>query len=97
MSEDAIKAEANGDETVVIEWRDLKFDLPLDRSEWSFEAGLALEDGKYLTAIRELLQPEQFEAFLATKPKAKDAGEIIERIVSALGAKSAGESPASSA
>lgn len=97
MSEKAIKAEAAGDETFPVKWRDLTFTLPVDRTEWSFEAGLALEEGKYLVAIRELLPPDQFADFLERKPKGKDAGDIIQDIVKGLGADDVGESPASSA
>lgn len=96
MSNEAIKAEADGATTFQVEWQGLKFDLPLDRSEWPYEAGLALEEGKYLVAIRELLTGDQFSAFLERKPKGKDAGEIIEKIVAGLGVQDAGESPASS-
>lgn len=96
MSETAIQAEANGEDTLAVEWRDLTFHLPLDRADWPYEAGLALEEGKYLVAIRELLPESEFEAFLARKPKGRDAGDIITSIVEGLGVKDAGESPASS-
>lgn len=97
MSDDAIKAEAAGETTFPVKWRDLTFDLPLDRAEWSFEAGLALEEGKMFVAIRELLSEDQYAQFIERKPKGKDAGDIINGIVSGLGVDSAGESAASSA
>lgn len=92
----ATEAEAR-DESVTVEWRDLKFDLPTDRDEWPAEAALALEDGKYLVAIRALIPPDQFAALMATGPKVKDFANLTDAVAQALGFADAGESPASSA
>lgn len=97
MTSKATAAEANDESTVTVEWRDLKFDLPTDRDEWPAEAALALEDGKYLAAVRALVPPDQFAALMATGPKVKDLTSLTEAVASALGFSDAGESPASSA
>lgn len=95
-SKPAVEAEATDEEAVTVEWRDLKFDVPLERDEWPLEATMAIEDGRWTVALRALVPPAQFRAFINTSPKTKDGGELFQVIVSALGFKDAGESPASS-
>jgi hypothetical protein len=75
-----------------------KFQIPhITRSDWTVnEAGLALEEGKYLMAIRELAAGRRVRGVPARKPKGRDAGDIINAwIVEGLGV-DAGESSASS-
>lgn len=88
---DATKAEATDEPTVSVKWRELSFDVPRDREEWSFDAVLAFEDGKAFVAIRELLTPDDFAEFRALKPKAKDAAALLDSIADAMGFKDSGE------
>lgn len=88
--------EAKDIETVSVPWRDLTFTIPADRDEWPFEAGMALEEGKYMVAVRELLPPDQFADFLRRRPSQRDGTDVITAMAEALGMRSAGESPASS-
>lgn len=89
--------EAKDVETLTFPWRDLTFTIPADRDDWSFEAGVALEEGKYMVAVRELLPPDQFADFLRRRPSQRDGTEVINAMAEALGLRAAGESPASSA
>lgn len=91
----AIEDEAAGEKTFTVTWRDIKFDVPLDRDEWSFEAMLELENGRTMSAVRELVPDVQYAKFLARKPKTKDAVDIINQLMEGIGVQTAGESPAS--
>lgn len=96
MSEKAVKAEAQGDETVTVKWRDLdEFEVPTDRDAWPFEAHLALEESKFFVVLRELLPPRTLAQFRATRPTGKDAADLFNAIAEALGFSDSGESSAS--
>lgn len=99
MSEDknaAVKAEATDQETVTVKWRDLEFEVPTDRDEWSFEAHLAIEEQNYFIALKEFLPPASFAKFRSSRPKGRDSAELFRAVAVALGMIDAGESSASS-
>ena len=66
--------------------------------EWPAEAFEAFEDGKLISAVREILGDEQWAAVKALRPKPTlgEIGGLATSITSAVGLGAPGESPASS-
>lgn len=85
------QTEAKDPATVTVKWRTIEFDVPLDRSQMSFETALALEEGKYSVAIREILPAGVYREFLATSPTAADGIDLVGAIIAALGLADKGE------
>lgn len=81
MSKAALKAEALETE-ISFEYRDHTFTI--DRN-LSVDALEALEDGKIIRALREILGQDQFAAFKADKPRSEDLTELMEAATTALG------------
>jgi hypothetical protein len=70
-------------ETVTIQWRDLEFVIPKERSRWDMNVGFEFEDGRRLRAMCVLLAgTAKPAAVFAVRAKlyqhAKTAGELDE-------------------
>lgn len=95
MSTEARKSEATDATVGVVKFRHLEFTIPLDYAEWPLELHEALEDGREIAVLRAALGPEQWAVVRKMQLKTDGLNELAGAIASALGFKSAGESPAS--
>lgn len=86
-----VEAEAVGELTVDVEFRGTTYTIDAATDDWDVETTLAFEEGKGVSALRGLLGADQFAAFLATKPKNRDANALGDLIAQKLGFKNAGE------
>jgi hypothetical protein len=83
-------------DTIEISWNDETWTVPAKADDWPFQATEALELGRGVTFLRHVLGREQMRRFAAgTRTKTSDAAELMGHVIDAVGAKSAGESPAS--
>lgn len=95
-STDAVVAEAAGKTTVTVTWRDLTpFEVPIYRDDWSFEAVLAAEQGRYASLAAGLLPPAALAEFRAVRPTLNDTRDLVDTISTTIGLADAGESSAS--
>ncbi|WBQ03788.1 hypothetical protein [Kribbella sp. CA-293567] len=70
--------------TVTFEHNGTEYTIdPADK--WSLDALEAFEDGKVVTACREILAPKQWADFKATKPGGPGLGEMLAAIAAAVG------------
>lgn len=99
MSDDSktpIEAEAAGDETAVVEWQGITFEVPRNRGDWSLDAELAARADDPIAFVQAMVSPEAFADLRAKQPRNKDVADLGAKIVAALGFSDSGESPASS-
>lgn len=90
-------AEAEGLETVTVEWRTLMpFEVPIYRNDWPYEAVLASEQQQDASLLAALLPALQHQQFVALNPTLRDARDLLNTIARAIGIEHSGESPASS-
>ena len=92
----AVEAEAAGETTVTVEWRDLSFDVPRDRADWPLDAELAARADDPIAFVQAMVSPDQFADLRAQRPTNRDVAELGAKIIDALGFSSTGESAASS-
>ena len=81
-----------------VTFRALRLSVP-PSMEWPAEAFEAFEDGKLITAVREILGDDQWALVKAERPKATlaEVAALASSITTAVGLGTPGESPASSA
>lgn len=73
--------------TRTFEWGGHAYTIPADPDSWPFEAVEAMEEGKALTFVRQMLGPEQMRQFRSGgKRTAKDGAEVMKLILDPLGA-----------
>ena len=82
-------------DAIGIEWDDETWWVPADPTDWSTRAILAFEEGKALTAMRELLLPNEdgsggWEEFMARNYSVKQAREIFGLVAKVGGFRTAG-------
>lgn len=87
----AAQIEAEGIETVDIEWRDLTFTVPATPDDWPVVITLAFEEGKAATGVKGMLGREQWAELMKTKPRNRDLGELFDEIAAAVGLGDAGK------
>ncbi len=90
---DAAKAEAAGETTLSVKWRDLTFTFP-PFDEWTVDVLEAAENGQQIGALSGVLGPQQWRAFKASTPKPVQADilALSELIGNATAGASVGES-----
>lgn len=81
----AAQIEAEGVETVDVEWRGLTFTLPSDPEDWSVAAISAAEKGQSFTSLELILGPKQWAEFMKTKPTRRDGIDLNRALTKALG------------
>jgi len=88
----AAQAEAEGDETLDVEWQGYTFTIPAQIDEWSGDALEAFEGGKAITAVRELVGSSRLDAVKREYRKqhgramrVKDYGEIVDAVAKRYG------------
>lgn len=86
-----IEAEAAGEQTATVEWRDLSFEIPRERGDWPLDAELALRADDPIAFAQAIMPAEAFETLRASKPKNRDVADLSGAIVQALGFKDTGE------
>lgn len=87
----AVQAEAEGVNTVTVEYGGRSYVLPASLDDADASVLEAIDDRKASYAIRELLGPEQYKAFKATKPKVRDYDGLFTVYAEMIGLESAGE------
>lgn len=90
------QAEAQGSTTATVKWRDLTpFEVPRYQADWPFAAVVAAENGTWSIFLAEMLPPATLHEFRQMRPTQREAFELIDVLVKALGFGDVGESPAS--
>lgn len=75
-----------------VQWNEQNWTVPASGDDWPFAAAEAIEKGQGATFLRIILGPAQMRQFLTgTRSTAGAAGELMNAILDASGAKSAGE------
>lgn len=97
MSNETRKAEAEGTKTAVVKFRGREFTIPTDYNDWPLELHEALEDGREIAVIRAAFGQTQWAVVRAMGLTTPGINELATAVSEALGFKSTGESPASSA
>lgn len=90
-----VEREANGITVVAVNYDDATYWVPSDPSEWDGRATRAFEDGKALTALEYLLEPDEngksgYDLLTSKRYRMKQINELFERIAKAGGFDSAG-------
>ncbi|WP_113705512.1 hypothetical protein [Nonomuraea lactucae] len=83
MSKTAQKAEAHGT-PLPVEYNGVTYLVP-PSMDWDADVLDLLESGRLTSALRMILGAEQYEQFRATKPKLRQAMELMEAIGSTAG------------
>ncbi|WP_378735407.1 hypothetical protein [Nocardia brasiliensis] len=86
----AAQREAEGDETITVEFRGLEFTVPADPDDWPIRVHQALGRNMHIDAIELLLGPVQWTKLTAKYPKKRDFVEFAEILGEVLGFGSAG-------
>jgi hypothetical protein len=87
---DAVKAEAQGTETVTVEYKGGSYVLPSSLDDVDGDILDALDDRKVSHVLKGLLGVEQWVAFKKTKPKVSDYNGLFEAYVKLIGLESTG-------
>ncbi|WP_433434503.1 hypothetical protein [Nonomuraea sp. CA-141351] len=83
MSKTAQRAEADG-KPFPVEYNGVTYTVPTPM-EWDADVLDFIEAGRVTAALRLILGDEQYEQFRETKPKLRQAAELVELIGSAAG------------
>jgi murein endopeptidase len=90
--------EAEGVETIDVEWEGMTLPVPADAQGWDLDALEAFENGKAIGLIRALFTSETYEQMKVTfrrnhgrPPKLKDLDGLMEAIAKSAGFESPGE------
>ena len=81
----AAQTEAEGIETIDVEWRGLSFTVPADADDYPLEAVMAFERGENFAALEMILGPKSWAEFVRTKPLKRDAVDLFAALNDALG------------
>ena len=87
----AAQIEAEGVETVDVEWRGLAFAIVADADDYPLEAVMAFERGQNFVGLELILGPKQWAEFMKTKPKKSDGVDLMGVMNDALGFGDSGE------
>lgn len=84
--------EAEGVETVTVEWRDLTpFEIPRYRVDWPFEAVVAAEEQRFPSMLAAVLPAKTRAEFAAMGATQRDAYDLLDAISDAMGFADSGE------
>lgn len=81
----AAQLEAEGVETLDVEWRDMSFTIGADPDDWTLEIIEAFENNRGIGALRGVLGADQWAEVAKTKPRKRDLDDLSKVIVAALG------------
>lgn len=95
MSNETLASEAKN-AVAVVKWRDHEFTVSREYDDWTVDFLESLEEGKSVGIVRGALGPSQWRTVQGMNLKVRDLGELAEKLASAMGFGSAGESAASS-
>ncbi|MFD7045717.1 hypothetical protein [Rhodococcus jostii] len=87
----AAQREAEGDQTVLIEYGGLEFEILADQDDWPVLAIQAFSKRLGIDAIEHLLGPVQWARFVTRFPKKRQFDEFSEVIAAEFGFGSSGE------
>lgn len=79
------ESEVTGNSEHTVTWRDLTLTFSDDAQDWSVDAIEAFEQGKSVTALRELLGEKQWGEVRKLKPKGRDVADLMDVIAQAAG------------
>lgn len=89
----AAKAEAEGAESLTVEYDGEDWEIPLNRGDWDIEAQVAIEEGKFFVLLKMLLGPAQWRRFTVGKRRTFADGDafVAKILAESMGAASQGE------
>lgn len=87
----AAQIEAEGVETVDVEWRGHTFTIVADADDYPLEAVMAFERGQNFVGLEIVLGPKQWHEFMKTKPRKSDGVDLMGAMNGALGFGDSGE------
>lgn len=91
MSTSAVQAEAEGTETVTVDYQGRKYELPASLDDADGDVLDAIDNQKLSHALRGLLDDAQWASFKTTKPKVRDYAGLFEAYAKVIGLGTAGE------
>lgn len=86
----AAQVEAEGVQTIDVEWRGHTFTVPADADDWTVEAMMAFEEGLNAHGLKAILEPAAWAELMATKPRKRDLMDLFDAMAKALGMDSSG-------
>ncbi|GAB4582624.1 hypothetical protein [Nocardia sp. IFM 10818] len=86
----AAQREAEGIETVVLEYRGVEFEVPATMDDWPTRAVQAAAHNLHIDAIEHVLGPKQWAIFNARFPRQRDFAEFAEMLGEEMGFGTAG-------
>ena len=95
MSNETRKAEANNESTAELEFRGHTFTVSRNYDDFTVDFVEALEEGKTVGIVRGALGPAQWRVVKGMNLKIRDLSELADKIATAMGFGSVGESAAS--
>jgi hypothetical protein len=87
----AAQREAEGAETVTLDYEGESFTLPADPQDWPTRAMLAFEEGKAFAAIKALIPPRRYQKLGIDDWPARKTTGLFEAFAKAAGLDDAGE------
>ncbi|WP_306358851.1 MULTISPECIES: hypothetical protein [unclassified Nocardia] len=86
----AAQREAEGIETIVIDFRGSEFEVPASSDDWPTTAVQAATHRRHVDAIEQILGPKQWAIFLSRFPRKRDFDEFAELLAEEMGLGTAG-------
>lgn len=85
-----VQREAEGDDTIDIEFRGATYTVAADQDDWTLEAMEAFEQNQMFAGVRALLGPRQWERFKARHNNRRAFREFLDEIADIFGFGDAG-------
>lgn len=92
MSDTPQQVEAEGAESVVVEYAGASYSFPASLDDADGDVLEAVDDQKLSHALRSLMSAADWRRFKATKPKVRDYGGLFAAYAELIGLDSVGES-----
>lgn len=86
----APRREAEGAETVSLEFKGATYDIPADQEDWPLRAVQAFSKGMAIDGVEHLLGPRQWALFMKGNPTKRNFDEFSEQIAEEYGFGTAG-------
>lgn len=86
----AAQREAEGAETIVIEYGGMEFEIPGSLDDWPIVAVQAASKEQHIDAIEHILGPKQWAVFLSKFPRKRNFDEFADLVAEEMGFNTAG-------
>lgn len=90
LVKDPAQVEADGDETVTVEYQDQTYTFPASLEDADGDVIDAVDDQKLSHALKGLMSAEDWKRYKATKPKVRDYAGLFDAYAKAIGLASTG-------